>query len=57
MKRTRSSGTMAVPVITTATLVLIPRPGVAVVILSNLSPNSRIPATVLGIKLMEELRD
>ena len=31
--------------------------GVAVVILSNLSPNSRIPATVLGIKLMEELRD
>ncbi len=28
----------------------------AVVILSNLSPNSRIPATVLGIKLMKELQ-
>lgn len=31
--------------------------GTAVVILSNLSPNSRIPATVLGVKLMEELRN
>lgn len=28
----------------------------AVVVLSNLPPNFRIPATVLGVKLMEELR-
>ena len=28
----------------------------AVVILSNLSPNERIPATVLGIKLLQELK-
>ena len=27
----------------------------AVVVLSNLSPNDRIPATVLGIKLLQEL--
>ena len=27
----------------------------AVVILSNLSPNDRIPATVLGIKKLQEL--
>lgn len=30
--------------------------GTAVVILSNLSPNYRIPATVLGVKLLKELR-
>ena len=30
--------------------------GTAVVILSNLAPNYRIPATVLGVKLMQELR-
>lgn len=29
--------------------------GTAVVILSNLAPNYRIPATVLGVKLMQEL--
>lgn len=34
-----------------------PDSGTAVVILSNLAPSDRIPATVLGIKLMEELRD
>ena len=32
-----------------------PETGTAVVILSNLSPNDRIPATVLGIKLLAEL--
>ena len=31
--------------------------GTAVVILSNLKPNYRIPATVLGVKLMRELRE
>lgn len=31
--------------------------GTAVVILSNLSPSYRIPATVLGIKLLTELRN
>ncbi len=30
--------------------------GVAIVILSNLAPSYRIPATVLGVKLMNELR-
>jgi CubicO group peptidase (beta-lactamase class C family) len=30
--------------------------GTAVVILSSLAPNYRIPATVLGVKLMQELR-
>ena len=29
--------------------------GTAVVVLSNLSPNDRIPATVLGIKKLQEL--
>ncbi|WP_459129659.1 serine hydrolase domain-containing protein [Guggenheimella bovis] len=29
--------------------------GVAVVILSNLAPNDRVPATVMGVKLLEEL--
>ena len=33
-----------------------PETGTAVVILSNLSPNDRIPATVLGIKLLQELK-
>ena len=33
-----------------------PKAGTAVVILSNLSPNDRIPATVLGIKLLQELK-
>ena len=33
-----------------------PEAETAVVILSNLSPNDRIPATVLGIKLMQELK-
>lgn len=33
-----------------------PEDGTAVVILSNLSPNDRIPATVLGIKLLQELK-
>ena len=33
-----------------------PDSGTAVVILSNLSPNDRIPATVLGIKLLQELQ-
>ena len=32
-----------------------PETKTAVVILSNLSPNDRIPATVLGIKLLQEL--
>ena len=32
-----------------------PETGTVVVILSNLSPNDRIPATVLGIKLLREL--
>lgn len=32
-----------------------PEKGVAVVVLSNLSPNYRIPATVLGIKVLNEL--
>lgn len=31
--------------------------GVAVVVLSNLSPNYRIPATVLGIKLLTEMEN
>ena len=33
-----------------------PEAGTAVVILSNLSPGDRIPATVLGIKLLQELK-
>lgn len=33
-----------------------PETETAVVILSNLSPNDRIPATVLGIKLLQELK-
>ncbi|MBR5109722.1 MAG: serine hydrolase [Clostridia bacterium] len=33
-----------------------PEAGTAVVILSNLSPNDCIPATVLGIKLLQELK-
>lgn len=33
-----------------------PETATAVVILSNLSPNDRIPATVLGIKLLQELK-
>lgn len=33
----------------------IPEKGVAVVVLSNLSPSYRIPATVLGIKVLHEL--
>ena len=33
-----------------------PESGTAVVILSNLSPNDRIPATVLGVNLLKELR-
>ena len=32
-----------------------PKSGTAVVILSNLSPNNRIPATVLGVKYLEEI--
>ena len=32
-----------------------PETGTAVVVLSNLSPNDRIPATVLGIKKLQEL--
>ena len=35
----------------------IPDKGIAVVVLSNLSPNRRIPATVLGPKLLAELAD
>ncbi len=34
-----------------------PETGTAVVVLSNLAPGYRIPATVLGVKRMEELRD
>lgn len=34
-----------------------PETGVAVVVLSNLSPNYRIPATVLGVKALNELRE
>lgn len=34
-----------------------PETGTAVVILSNLSPNDRIPATVLGVKALHELRE
>ena len=34
-----------------------PASGAAVVILSNLAPNDRIPATVLGVKLLEELSE
>ena len=34
-----------------------PESGDAVVILSNLSPNYRIPATVLGTKLLSEMQD
>ena len=30
--------------------------GTAVVVLSNLAPNYRVPATVLGVKLLEELK-
>ena len=30
--------------------------GVAVVVLSNLAPSYRIPATVLGVKLLNEMR-
>lgn len=33
-----------------------PSSGIAVVVLSNLSPRDRIPATILGIKRMQELR-
>ena len=33
-----------------------PERKIAVVILSNLAPNDRIPATVLGIKLLLELQ-
>ena len=33
-----------------------PETGTAVVVLSNLSPNDRIPATVLGVKRLLELR-
>lgn len=33
----------------------IPKEGIAVVVLSNLSPSYRIPATVLGIKALQEL--
>lgn len=33
-----------------------PENGTAVVVLSNLSPNYRIPATVLGVKVLEELK-
>ena len=33
-----------------------PETGTAVVILSNLSPNDRIPATVLGVKMLQELK-
>ncbi len=33
-----------------------PETGTAVVVLSNLAPNDRIPATVLGIKLLQELK-
>ena len=32
-----------------------PETGTAVVVLSNLPPNDRIPATVLGIKCLSEL--
>lgn len=32
-----------------------PETGTAAVVLSNLSPNDRIPATVLGIKKLQEL--
>ncbi len=34
-----------------------PKTNIAVVVLSNLSPNYRIPATVLGIKLLTELEN
>ncbi len=33
-----------------------PKSGIAVVILSNLSPGYRIPSTVLGVKLLKEVR-
>lgn len=33
-----------------------PKTGIAVVVLSNLPPSYRIPATVLGIKVLDELR-
>ena len=33
----------------------LPKEGITVVVLSNLSPNRRIPATVLGAKLLLEL--
>jgi len=32
-----------------------PETGTAVVVLSNLAPGYRIPATVMGVKLLEEL--
>ena len=32
-----------------------PETGTAVVVLSNLAPNYRVPATVLGVKLLLEL--
>ena len=32
-----------------------PETGTAVVVLSNLSPNDRIPATVLGIKQLQDV--
>lgn len=32
-----------------------PETNTAVVVLSNLAPNDRIPATVLGIKKLQEL--
>lgn len=36
---------------------VLPEKGIAIVVLSNLSPNYRIPATVLGIKALQELQD
>jgi CubicO group peptidase (beta-lactamase class C family) len=34
-----------------------PESGTAVVVLSNLSPDYRIPATVLGVKALNEVRE
>ncbi len=34
-----------------------PETGTAVIVLSNLAPGCRIPATVLGVKLLREVRD
>lgn len=45
---------MAEQVITTHTLVFSKENNTAVVILSNLAPDYRIPATVLGVKLLLE---